>query len=168
VDGSESITGYVAGEIDKELVVFSGTDHTVTVEAKVNDIYIESTIDNTGAVDIDVVNTWKCESVATVDSTTTSSAGSKLIDTSQAFTSIHLNTTVTRDLNGTATVTAVDSGTQLSLSSNLMASGEDYTIHVPTWSQINSNINLIRSRGLMQPPVRLRPGMCPCHHRRRC
>ena len=63
-----------------------------------------------------------------IASTTTSAATSKLIDTSQIFTNRLLNTTVTDSGANTATVTAVDSTTQLTLSSDIMASGETYTI----------------------------------------
>ena len=64
-----------------------------------------------------------------ISSTTTSASTKKLIDTSQYFTDRYLNTTVTDSAAGTATVTAVDSATQLSLSSDLMSSGETYTIY---------------------------------------
>lgn len=64
VDGTTSITDYVATEIDKEVVVYSGTDHTTQVGMKLNDIYIEKTVDNSGAVPVDVVNTWKYDGVA--------------------------------------------------------------------------------------------------------
>ena len=64
-------------------------------------------------------------------STTTSAATNKLIDTTQIFTNRLLNTIVTDSGGATATVTAVDSTTQLSLSSNIMSSAETYTI-LPT------------------------------------
>jgi len=64
-----------------------------------------------------------------IGSTTTSTATKKLIDTSQYFTKRYLNTTVTDSASNTATVLAIDSGTQLSLSSDIMASGETYTIY---------------------------------------
>jgi phage-related protein len=63
--------------------------------------------------------------------TTTSATTNKLVDTSQSFTNRLLNTTVTDSAANTATVTVVDSTTQLTLSSNIMASGETYTI-LPT------------------------------------
>ena len=63
-----------------------------------------------------------------IASTTTSAATNKLIDTAQIFTNRLLNTTVTDSGVATATVTAVDSTTQLSLSSNILSSGEAYTI----------------------------------------
>lgn len=59
INGTQSLTDYVAEEIDKEVVVYSGTDHTAQTGMKVNDIYIEKTVDNSGAVPVDVVNTWK-------------------------------------------------------------------------------------------------------------
>ena len=65
-----------------------------------------------------------------IASTTTSAATSKLIDTSQIFTNRLLNTTVTDSGANTATVTAVDSTTQLTLSSDIMASGESYTYQI--------------------------------------
>ena len=61
--------------------------------------------------------------------TTTSAATSKLVDTAQIFTNRLLNTTATDSGGNTATITAIDSTTQLSLSSNIMASGETYTIY---------------------------------------
>jgi len=64
-----------------------------------------------------------------ISSTTTSAATNKLIDTTQVFTNRLLNTTVTDSGASTATVTAVDSTTQLTLSSDLMSSGETYTIY---------------------------------------
>jgi phage-related protein len=66
-----------------------------------------------------------------ISSTTTSATTNKLVDTSQSFTNRLLNTTVTDSAANTATVTVVDSTTQLTLSSNIMASGETYTI-LPT------------------------------------
>ena len=61
----------------------------------------------------------------TVSSTTTAAAADKLIDTTQSFTSSIIGTTITRTSNnGTATVSAVDSNTQLTLSSDLMVGNE--------------------------------------------
>jgi predicted phage tail protein len=78
-----------------------------------------------------------------VSSTTTAAATNKLIDTTQYFTSSLLGTTITRSLNNdTATVTAVDSTTQLTLNSNLMASGEAYTYQITGEEAcVNANIN---------------------------
>ena len=64
-----------------------------------------------------------------IASTTTSAATKKLVDTTQYFTSKYLNTTVTDSGGTTAVVTAVDSGTQLSLATDIMSSGETYTIY---------------------------------------
>ena len=64
-----------------------------------------------------------------ITSTTTSAATNKLVDTTQYFTNRYLNTIVTDSGASTATVTAVDSSTQLSLSSDLMSNGEAYTIY---------------------------------------
>jgi|ETNvirome_6_1000_1030641.scaffolds.fasta_scaffold00181_9 predicted phage tail protein len=66
----------------------------------------------------------------TITSTTTSAAANKLIDTSQYFVDSLLGTTITDSAAGTATVTAVDSTTQLTLSSDIMASGESYTYQI--------------------------------------
>ena len=66
-----------------------------------------------------------------IASTTTSATTNKLVDTTQIFTNRLLNTTVTDSGSNTATVTAVDSTTQLTLSSDIMGSGETYTI-LPT------------------------------------
>jgi phage-related protein len=64
-----------------------------------------------------------------IASSTTSATTSKLIDTTQYFTNRYLNSTVTDSAAGTATVTAVDSATTLSLSSDLMSNQETYTIY---------------------------------------
>jgi len=64
-----------------------------------------------------------------ISSTTTSAATNKLIDTTQIFTNRLLNTTVTDAGATTATVVAIDSTTQLTLSSDLMSNGEAYTIY---------------------------------------
>jgi phage-related protein len=64
-----------------------------------------------------------------IASTTTAISTKKLIDTSQYFTARYLNTTVTDSGGATSTVTAVDSATQLSLSVDIMSSGETYTIN---------------------------------------
>ena len=64
-----------------------------------------------------------------ISSTTTSAATNKLVDTTQVFTNRLLNSTVTDQGANTAIVTAVDSTTQLTLDSDLMANNETYTIY---------------------------------------
>lgn len=64
-----------------------------------------------------------------IGSTTTSAATNKLIDTSQYFTKRYLNATVTDSASNTAVINAIDSATQLTLSADIMASGETYTIY---------------------------------------
>ena len=64
-----------------------------------------------------------------ISSTTTSAATNKLIDTMSCFTNRLLNATVTDQGANTATIIAVDSTTQLTLSSDLMANNETYTIY---------------------------------------
>ena len=67
-----------------------------------------------------------------ISSTTTSVATNKLIDDNQYFTNRLLGVTVTDSTSPTpqtATVTAVDSATQLSLSADIMVDAEDYTIY---------------------------------------
>ena len=65
-----------------------------------------------------------------ISSTTTSANTDKLIDTSVYFTNRYLNATVSNTTDSTtAVVEVVDSGTQLSLSSDIMASGESYIIY---------------------------------------
>ena len=60
IDGTDTIQTYVGGEIDKEVVVFSGGDHTSQTGMKENDIFIESTTEvSTGGVTVDVTNTYK-------------------------------------------------------------------------------------------------------------
>ena len=60
IDGTTALTTYVAAEIDKEVVVYSGTNHSLQTGMKLNDIYIEKTAaaGTSGAL-VDVVNTWK-------------------------------------------------------------------------------------------------------------
>ena len=64
-----------------------------------------------------------------ISGTTTSAATNKLVDTAQVFTNRLLNTTVTDQGANTAIVIAVDSTTQLTLDSDLMANNETYTIY---------------------------------------
>ena len=59
INGGTPLTAYVSGEVDKQVVVYSGTDHSLQSGMKLNDIYIEKTVDTSGAVDVDVVNTYK-------------------------------------------------------------------------------------------------------------
>ena len=67
-----------------------------------------------------------------ISSSTTSSFDFKLIDTAQSFTNRLLGSTIATS-GGTATISAIDSGTALSLSSNLIPSstsaGLDYSIY---------------------------------------
>lgn len=61
--------------------------------------------------------------------TATGTTANKLVNSAAAFTSASLNKTVYNTTDGTfATVTVVDSPTQLSLSANIMATGETYVI----------------------------------------
>lgn len=64
--------------------------------------------------------------------TTTSTTANKLVDSTQNFTSsVQIGDTVNNTTDGTsATITAVDSNTTLSLSSDIMTTGETYTIRV--------------------------------------
>ena len=64
-----------------------------------------------------------------IASTTTGVSTNKLIDTEQYFTDRYLNTTVTDSNSNTAVVTAIDSPTQLSLSTDILADAETYTIY---------------------------------------
>jgi len=60
IDGSKALTTYVAEEIDKEVVIYSGTNHATQTGMKSNDIYIEKTTAvSSSGITIDVVNTWK-------------------------------------------------------------------------------------------------------------
>ena len=67
-----------------------------------------------------------------ISSSITSSFDFKLIDTTQSFTNRLLGSTITTSA-GTSTISAIDSGTALSLSSNLIPSGTsaglDYSIY---------------------------------------
>lgn len=70
IDGTVNLSTYLADEVDSLVVVFSGTDHTEfdlddPSTVKINDLYIETTTDTTGAVTIDVTNVWKCTNVTT-------------------------------------------------------------------------------------------------------
>lgn len=59
----------------------------------------------------------------------TSTMTDKLVDSGATFTSTYLNKTVYNTTDNTfATITAVDTATQLSLSSDIMVSGEAYTV----------------------------------------
>ena len=63
----KSITTYVADEIDKEVVVYSGTatDKAALTGMKLNDIYIEkATATGVSGVTVDVVNTYKYNGTA--------------------------------------------------------------------------------------------------------
>ena len=64
IDGV-SINTYVADQIDAEIVVYSGIDHTETLtDLKVDDLYIEQTTETSvEGVTIDVTNTWKCTGI---------------------------------------------------------------------------------------------------------
>ena len=65
-----------------------------------------------------------------ISSTATSTEYEKLHDTSVYFTQRYHNATVTNTTDSTtSTVESVDSGTQLTLTSDIMASGETYTIY---------------------------------------
>ena len=67
-----------------------------------------------------------------ISSTATDASANKLIDSAQHFTKRYLNTTVTDSTSPTpqtATVTSVDSATQLTLSANIISNGEAYTIN---------------------------------------
>ena len=65
--GTKTITQYVADEIDNEVVVFSGTNHTTQTGMKLNDLYIESsTATGSSGVVVDVVNTYKYNGTAWV------------------------------------------------------------------------------------------------------
>jgi len=62
-------------------------------------------------------------------STTTSTTANKLVDSSASFVSTLVGKTVYNLTDGTeATINAVDSSTQLSISSDIMVSGEEYSI----------------------------------------
>jgi phage-related protein len=79
-----------------------------------------------------------------IASTTTSAASKKLIDTTQYFTQKYLNTTVTDSGGTTTTVVGIDSATQLSLATDILTSGEVYTIYpykkyvCDKWSTVDS------------------------------
>lgn len=58
IDGTTSIIDHVGAEIDGLVVVYSGVDHTTQVGMSANDIYIEKAVDESGAVPVDVTNTY--------------------------------------------------------------------------------------------------------------
>ena len=62
-------------------------------------------------------------------SNTTGESAHKLIDADQHFTARYLNTTVTNSTGSISIVVSVDSGTQLTLSSDIVVSGEEYSIN---------------------------------------
>jgi len=66
-----------------------------------------------------------------ISSSATSTTADKLVDSTQYFTTRYLNATITNTTDSpdtTATITAIDSGTTLSLSSDIMESGDSYLI----------------------------------------
>jgi len=76
---------------------------------------------------INIPNVAGASTSGTTDGLTTAN---KLIDSSAAFTSNLLNYIVYNTTDGTvARVTAVDNATTLTLSANIMATGEEYTIY---------------------------------------
>lgn len=78
----------------------------------------------------DSINIPKVNSVATTGSATATVA-SKLVDSNQNFSSkLKIGDIVYNNTDSTAaTVTAIDSATQVSLSADIMASGESYTVY---------------------------------------
>ena len=76
---------------------------------------------------INIPNVAGASTSGTTDGATTTD---KLIDSTAAFTSNLLNYIVYNTTDGTvARVTAVDNATTLTLSANIMATGEEYTIY---------------------------------------
>lgn len=138
-----------------EKTALSGTDYVVFeiselvrdyLDIEFNGIYESSTspeIDPVRWVESDIVIT-KTES-----GTATSTTSNKLVDTAGQFTAnvkvgdIVSNTTD----NTTASVTAIDSNTQLSLSADIMASGEAYVIKQSSASQSGLDTNYIAFDG---------------------
>ena len=78
----------------------------------------------------------------TTDGTTTSTTSNKLVDSSEVFTNRIATGDKVRNTtdNTEAYVTAIDNATTLSLSSNIMASGEDYIISEAPQRVINNRV----------------------------
>jgi hypothetical protein len=60
IDGTTALTTYVGDEIDKQVVVYSGTSVTDQTGMKTNDLYIEkTTATGDSGIEVDVVNTYR-------------------------------------------------------------------------------------------------------------
>ena len=116
------------------------------LDLEFNGIYESSTspeVDPVRWVESDIVIT-KTES-----GTATSTTANKLVDTAGQFTAnVKVGDTVSNTTdNTTADVTAIDSNTQLSLSADIMASGEAYVIKQSSASQSGLDTNYIAFDG---------------------
>lgn len=115
---------FVTDGIEIGDVVENTTDSTYATVTAIDDL-------NTLSLDTDIMTTGEDYIIYDVGGTATSTTADKLVDTAADFVTdgIQVGDTVLNLTDITsATVTAVDSATQLSLSADIMASGEIYRI----------------------------------------
>jgi len=95
--------------------------------------------------------------------TVTSSASNKLVDTSENFTNVVIVGDVVKNTTTTsiAAVTAIDSNTSLTLSSDIMSNGENYEIYDTTGLNICSTGFKLDQRGVV--PEDLKPAILIKH-----
>lgn len=96
--------------------------------------------------------------VTKVSSTTTGTAGYKLIDSTQTFTkTVSVGDAVTNTTDSTSTtISAIDSDTQLTVKQDIFVTGENYTIadtgnYTPQYLQTNTKIYFKRGRDIVFP-----------------
>jgi len=152
---------------NKDNTIQTGTEYFIEIEITTsieydytNAIQTElpiphSTDNQSGASEFKIIDLQKRRRVVTVtgvvdkfsnysSSTTTGTTANKLVDTSVNFTTLGvISGCVVRNTkdNTIATVTAVDSATVLSLSKDIMVSGEAYYINIPV-----NDVSVVRKR----------------------
>ena len=109
----------------------------------------------------------------TLSSAATATTADKLVDSAGLFTTTNLVTVgniVQNTTDGTiATVTAVDSATQLSLSADIMASGENYTLYRASTEDcvlyvgVSGDLNVLTAGGDLVTYVGVPVGFFPVH-----
>ena len=124
INATTGFRGYIAD--------YAGSTKTLTLNdsdtgVTANDNIILSNIDGDNRINansFDIVGAGIMES-----GTATSTSAGKLVDSAADFTAVKVNQLVYNITDGTrATVLSVDSGTQLTISSDIMASGESYQV----------------------------------------
>ena len=134
---SRTITVNTPAEID--YIYFSGLGRKYTAfidaDSRNNGYNKDALIENPIYIIEDILRS----ELGTLSSgSATSTTSNKLVDSSASFTSSVVGQIVYNTTDGTnATVTAKDSGTQLSIDADIMASGENYSISGLTSSEID-------------------------------